>query len=125
MNVSAPFIRRPVATTLLAIAVVLAGGAAYTQLPVAPLVQRRVRRYRRFHREDSESGRRPASRQHWTGLVLERLDDLLDAAGLADAKKGQQLLCSVIPGGGVVQVVTHGTTAKSAARQENGEVNGS
>ena len=37
MNVSAPFIRRPVATTLLAIAVVLAGGAAYTQLPVAPL----------------------------------------------------------------------------------------
>jgi multidrug efflux pump len=37
VNVSAPFIRRPVATTLLAIAVVLAGGAAYTQLPVAPL----------------------------------------------------------------------------------------
>ena len=37
MNVSAPFIRRPVATSLLAVAVVLAGGAAYTQLPVAPL----------------------------------------------------------------------------------------
>ena len=37
MNVSAPFIRRPVATTLLAVAVVLAGSAAYTQLPVAPL----------------------------------------------------------------------------------------
>ena len=37
MNVSAPFIRRPVATTLLAAAIVLAGGAAYTQLPVAPL----------------------------------------------------------------------------------------
>ncbi len=37
MNVSAPFVRRPVATTLLAVAVVLAGGAAYTQLPVAPL----------------------------------------------------------------------------------------
>ena len=37
MNVSAPFIRRPVATTLLAVAVVLAGGAAYTQLPVAQL----------------------------------------------------------------------------------------
>jgi hydrophobe/amphiphile efflux-1 (HAE1) family protein len=37
MNVSAPFIRRPVATTLLALAVVLAGGAAYTRLPVAPL----------------------------------------------------------------------------------------
>jgi hydrophobe/amphiphile efflux-1 (HAE1) family protein len=37
VNVSAPFIRRPVATTLLAVAVVLAGSAAYTQLPVAPL----------------------------------------------------------------------------------------
>src|SRR3954465_2829787 len=37
MNISGPFIRRPVATTLLAVAVVLAGGAAYTQLPVAPL----------------------------------------------------------------------------------------
>ena len=37
MNVSGPFIRRPVATTLLAVAVVLAGGAAFTQLPVAPL----------------------------------------------------------------------------------------
>jgi multidrug efflux pump len=37
VNVSAPFIRRPVATTLLAVAVVLAGGAAFTQLPVAPL----------------------------------------------------------------------------------------
>src|SRR5262249_10258837 len=37
MNVSAPFIRRPVATTLLALAVVLAGSAAFTQLPVAPL----------------------------------------------------------------------------------------
>ncbi|MFN2549423.1 MAG: multidrug efflux RND transporter permease subunit [Myxococcales bacterium] len=37
MNVSAPFIKRPVATTLLAVAIVLAGGAAYTRLPVAPL----------------------------------------------------------------------------------------
>ncbi|HUJ28811.1 MAG TPA: multidrug efflux RND transporter permease subunit [Myxococcales bacterium] len=37
MNVSAPFIRRPVATTLLATAIVLAGSAAFTQLPVAPL----------------------------------------------------------------------------------------
>src|SRR5205823_2923887 len=37
VNISAPFIRRPVATTLLAVAVVLAGAAAYTQLPVAPL----------------------------------------------------------------------------------------
>src|SRR3954471_14133694 len=37
MNVSGPFIRRPVATTLLAVAIVLAGGAAYKLLPVAPL----------------------------------------------------------------------------------------
>lgn len=37
MNISEPFIRRPIATSLLAAAVLLAGGAAYTQLPVAPL----------------------------------------------------------------------------------------
>ncbi len=37
MNVSAPFIRRPIATTLLAIAVFLAGALAYTLLPVSPL----------------------------------------------------------------------------------------
>jgi hydrophobe/amphiphile efflux-1 (HAE1) family protein len=37
MNISEPFIRRPVATTLLAAALLLAGGAAYSQLPVAPL----------------------------------------------------------------------------------------
>ncbi len=39
MNLSAPFIGRPVATTLLAIGVTLAGAVAYTQLPVAPLPQ--------------------------------------------------------------------------------------
>ena len=37
MNVSAPFIRRPIATTLLSLALLLAGAAAFTQLPVAPL----------------------------------------------------------------------------------------
>ncbi|HTS02550.1 MAG TPA: efflux RND transporter permease subunit, partial [Thermoanaerobaculia bacterium] len=37
MNISAPFIRRPVATSLLAAAVLLAGLAGYFQLPVAPL----------------------------------------------------------------------------------------
>ncbi len=37
MSISAPFIRRPVATTLLAVALCLTGVAAYTQLPVAPL----------------------------------------------------------------------------------------
>ncbi|MHB8471300.1 MAG: efflux RND transporter permease subunit [Gammaproteobacteria bacterium] len=39
MNLSAPFIRRPVATTLLALAVLLAGGIALRLLPVAPLPQ--------------------------------------------------------------------------------------
>ena len=37
MNISAPFIRRPVATSLLTAAVLLAGAIAYTFLPVAPL----------------------------------------------------------------------------------------
>jgi len=39
MNVSAPFIRRPVATTLLTAAIALAGAVAFRQLPVAPLPQ--------------------------------------------------------------------------------------
>jgi len=39
MNVSAPAIERPVATTLLTIALLLAGALAYTQLPVSPLPQ--------------------------------------------------------------------------------------
>ncbi len=39
MNMSAPAIARPVATTLLTIALLLAGGLAYTRLPVAPLPQ--------------------------------------------------------------------------------------
>ncbi|HWF14500.1 MAG TPA: efflux RND transporter permease subunit [Candidatus Acidoferrales bacterium] len=37
MNISEPFIRRPVATTLLTIAIALAGAVAYGVLPVAPL----------------------------------------------------------------------------------------
>ncbi len=39
MNISAPFIRRPVATTLLTLALVLMGVAAYPFLPVAALPQ--------------------------------------------------------------------------------------
>ena len=39
MNLSAPFIHRPVATTLLTIGIVLAGGVAYLYLPVSPLPQ--------------------------------------------------------------------------------------
>ena len=37
MNLSAPFIARPIATTLLTIAIALAGILAYSRLPVAPL----------------------------------------------------------------------------------------
>ena len=39
MNISEPFIRRPVATTLLTIGVLLAGIFAFLKLPVAPLPQ--------------------------------------------------------------------------------------
>ncbi len=39
MNISAPFIHRPVATTLLTVGLLLAGILAYTRLPVSPLPQ--------------------------------------------------------------------------------------
>src|SRR6202007_1698550 len=37
MNISAPFIRRPVATSLLTIALLLSGALAYRMLPVSPM----------------------------------------------------------------------------------------
>src|SRR3974390_772002 len=39
MNISAPFIARPVATTLLTLGIALAGILAFSKLPVAPLPQ--------------------------------------------------------------------------------------
>jgi multidrug efflux pump len=39
MSLSAPFIRRPVTTTLLNLSIVLAGAVAFLQLPVSPLPQ--------------------------------------------------------------------------------------
>jgi multidrug efflux pump len=39
MNLSAPFVRRPVATTLLTVAIALAGAMAFQFLPVSPLPQ--------------------------------------------------------------------------------------
>src|SRR5437868_7207988 len=39
MNISEPFIRKPVATTLLTVAIALAGAVAYRMLPVSPLPQ--------------------------------------------------------------------------------------
>src|SRR5277367_4893320 len=39
MNISEPFIRRPIGTTLLTLASALAGGVAFYLLPVSPLPQ--------------------------------------------------------------------------------------
>jgi multidrug efflux pump subunit AcrB len=39
MNISAPFIIRPIATSMLMVALLLVGGIAYFLLPVAPLPQ--------------------------------------------------------------------------------------
>jgi len=39
MNISAPFIKRPVGTTLLTLALLMAGALAFKYLPVAPLPQ--------------------------------------------------------------------------------------
>src|SRR5471032_1320304 len=39
MNISAPFIHRPVATTLLTVAIAIAGAIAFKVLPVSPLPQ--------------------------------------------------------------------------------------
>ena len=39
MSISEPFIRRPIATSLLSVALLLAGAVAYRMLPVAPLPQ--------------------------------------------------------------------------------------
>src|SRR5205807_8933286 len=39
MNISAPFIKRPVGTSLLALALLLAGALSFKLLPVAPLPQ--------------------------------------------------------------------------------------
>src|SRR5579863_829869 len=39
MNISEPFIRKPVATTLLLVAIGLAGATAFKLLPVSPLPQ--------------------------------------------------------------------------------------
>ena len=39
MNISEPFIRRPVATILISAGIALAGVIAFTKLPVAPVPQ--------------------------------------------------------------------------------------
>ena len=37
MNISAPFIKRPIGTSLLTLALLMSGALAFTRLPVAPL----------------------------------------------------------------------------------------
>ena len=71
MNISEPFIRRPVATTLLTIGVLLAGLFAFLKLPVSPLPQvdfpdhlgpgADARRQPRDHGHH-------ASRRRWSGI---------------------------------------------------------
>ena len=39
MNLSAPFLRRPIGTALLTLGIALAGAAAFLKMPVAPLPQ--------------------------------------------------------------------------------------
>src|SRR6202451_3059832 len=39
MNISAPFIKRPIGTSLLTLALLMSGALAFTKLPVAPLPQ--------------------------------------------------------------------------------------
>ena len=74
MNISAPFIHRPVATTLLTIGVALCGAVAFMLLPVAPLPRIDVpaifvsaqlaRREPRGHGEHGRHTARAASRRH-------------------------------------------------------------
>ena len=54
MNPSAPFIARPVATTLLTIGVALAGFFAFLRLPVAPLLKSDPALDNGFYRHQSD-----------------------------------------------------------------------
>ena len=73
MSISAPFIRRPIGTALLAIGLALAGIVAYFALPVAPLPQRRF--------PDHRGLRQPARRRPGHHVVLRR-----GAAGAASRR---------------------------------------
>ena len=72
MNLSAPFIARPVATTLLTIAIALAGALGYFELPVSPLPQGdfpTIRVTAQLPGAVRTSSRR-ASRRHWSAISL-------------------------------------------------------
>ena len=53
MNLSGPFIRRPVGTTLLTLALVLTGIIGFRLLPVAPLPDRKSTRLNSSHIQKS------------------------------------------------------------------------
>ena len=69
MNISAAFIRRPVATALLMVAIVLLGAAAYTLLPVAALPNVA---YPDNHRHCAVAGHRPATMASSVATPLEK-----------------------------------------------------
>ena len=63
MNISAPFIARPIATSLLMIFIAVIGIAAYPLLPVAPLPTRRFS----DHSGDGAASRREPRRDGFGG----------------------------------------------------------
>ncbi len=68
MNISEPFIRRPVATTLLTIAIAIAGAIAFTVLPVSPLPQIDFPTiwFDRAYRVQALRSWHPRSRRRWS-----------------------------------------------------------
>jgi hypothetical protein len=60
MGLSTPFIRRPVATTLLTFGLAAAGAVAFFKLPVSPLPQGR---FSNHFRAGNPAGRKPPGRR--------------------------------------------------------------
>src|ERR1700692_2609329 len=94
MNISAPFIKRPIGTSLLTLALLMSGVLAFTRLPVAPLPQVEfpviqvsaslpgaspetmasavaTPLERQFGRLAGSTQTASLSRRGWTGIVLE------------------------------------------------------
>ena len=87
MNISEPFIRRPVATTLLTIAIAIAGAIAFTVLPVSPLAADRLSYHFR-----SSSGLPGASAQIMASSVATPLERQLGhIAGITEMTSSSQL----------------------------------
>ncbi|GAA5264120.1 multidrug efflux pump [Acidiphilium sp. MT5] len=82
MSFSAPFIRRPIATGLLALAILLAGGLAYRLLPVAPLPSIAVPAIVVFA---SEPGADPATMASTVAAPLEHTLGIIPGADEVDS----------------------------------------